>query len=180
MPVVTHTLLATSWEAQAFAHGATQFRRPVKPQCGSHTVRCPFGVPGDVVLVKETWGYWGCDDQGNPRFAYRADGERPGIKWKCSSIMPPVAVRTRRVMTEVRVERAQAITEEDARACGVPLQRDNADPTNVAIYPPRVEFRNLWDSRWSKKGYPWSGEAFCWVVNVRSELPDCDAGKGGE
>ena len=93
---------------------------------GHRWVNCPYGQPGDRLWVRETWAdlrYTGFD---NP-FAYKAttSGEGDlirgeyGIKWKPSIHMPREACRLVLDITDVRVERLQDITEDDAQAEGV-------------------------------------------------------------
>ena len=138
----------------------TQTRRPVKPPVplvmrwiekaklfafpGSRLGvmrKCPFGVPGDRLWVRETWlaavDSFNNDD---PGVCYRAswdakdyDGAyRFGIpqsaphfrgagktKWRPSIHMPRWASRIDLEVTDVRVQRVQEITEADANAEGV-------------------------------------------------------------
>lgn len=95
-------------------------------------IRCPYGRPGDRLWVKETWAYDGpsldaaraaVEDAmgpGSVGIYYRADmvHEDSGLRWRPSIFMPRWASRLLLDVTEVRVERLQAISEEDARAEG--------------------------------------------------------------
>lgn len=87
----------------------------------------PFGNPGDLLWVRETWQITDflhpTDD--NYGFIYKAseDGEMwesndENWKWKPSIFMPKDAARIWLEITEVKVERLQDITEEDAIAEG--------------------------------------------------------------
>lgn len=109
-------------------------------------VRCPYGQQGDRLWVKETWRpriSHGCSmdacDCDDVHVTYAADGERSeGRYFRGSDIpdswsmpkasergnvsplfMPSWASRLTLEITGVRVERLQAISEEDARAEGV-------------------------------------------------------------
>lgn len=88
----------------------------------SQVSRCRFGQPFDRLWVKETFCY-AETPEGQKCFAYRADNwtECPSAdgKWKPSIFMPRAASRITIEITAVRVERLQAITEEDAKAEGV-------------------------------------------------------------
>ncbi|WP_050978731.1 hypothetical protein, partial [Edwardsiella tarda] len=80
-------------------------------------VRCPFGAIGDRLWVRETFGDCGV------RFVYRADTDDGAAcqvkRWTPSIHMPRWASRITLEITDVRVERLQNITEDDARTEGV-------------------------------------------------------------
>lgn len=184
----------------------TQTRRIIKPQPGAQFdfVACPnwdfwwsngdddspqsihisspHGIPGDRLWVKETF-YQG------DGIAYRADGEMPekartaGCKWKPSIFMPRKASRITLEITNVRVERLQDISEEDAKAEGIEqvadpfneggiywrnyiyhLNTPRGDKTGGVICgfkDPRKSYRSLWDSinglgSWEKSPWIWA------------------------
>lgn len=94
-------------------------------------LRCPYGVPGDRLWVREAWRSTGdggrCDDM-PPRdlqpheIWYEADGKAPESecvgKLRHSMFMPRWASRITLVLESVAVERLQDITEADAIAEG--------------------------------------------------------------
>lgn len=90
--------------------------------------RCPLGVPGDRLWVRETFGFNHYDD-GNTRAwkrtLYRADGlEEPSdngspAPWRSPLAMPRRLSRLTLEVESVRVQRVQDISEEDAWADGV-------------------------------------------------------------
>lgn len=91
--------------------------------------RCPYGVPGDRLWVREAWAPEQYDASATAiaeleasvrRPAYRADfrGE-PAYKWRPSIHMPRKASRILLEVTDVRVERLQDISEADAIAEGI-------------------------------------------------------------
>lgn len=124
---------------------------------------CPYGQPGDRLWVRETWmpvnkdgfaiGPKGADPTLGDGAIYRADipavseaDERRvrravrdvAAPWRPSIHMPRWASRLTLEVTEVRVQRLQDISEEDARAEGV-------DP--LATFPHRpygAAFFQLW------------------------------------
>lgn len=105
------------------------------PRIDAHQVqmleRCPHGFAWDRLWVRETWTPF---SDGSARVLYAADaparsdewekwrtqGEE---RWRPSIFMPRESSRITLELTGVRVERLQAITEEDAKAEGVPVSR---------------------------------------------------------
>ena len=78
---------------------------------------------GDILWVRETWRY--SDDLRNPYLYKQKEYEdwKPeylqGIKWKPSIFMPKAACRIFLEVTDVRIEKLQDISEEDAVAEGI-------------------------------------------------------------
>lgn len=125
--------------------------------------RCPYGVPGDLLWVRETWAlpeHWDhntksgsdipfmADSYTGPVY-WRADGEaQPGRgRWRSPYHLPRVLVRTLLRVTAVLVERLQAITLNDCMAEGMrPEERDRALATFTGNDYARGWFRALWDS----------------------------------
>ena len=99
------------------------------------TFACPYGAPGDVLYVRETWAptdpgakvLWSAPDAEKRvpgGVVYKADvpeGLLPltGRRWHPAIHMPKAHARIRLKLTGVSVERLQAITEADALAEGV-------------------------------------------------------------
>jgi hypothetical protein len=141
---------------------------------------CPYGIPKDRLWVRETWassyqdGGWGTAFRADMSFVLgRKRHEKgphfhgkelgPHVRWRPSIFMPRWASRITLEITDVRVQRLQEISEEDAIAegCsawkGVPGDGErDAQQTFVA----------LWDSINSKK-YPWKSNPFVWVISFR-------------
>ncbi len=111
----------------------------------------PPHQPGDRLWVKETWS-----KNLNPKsdnfggFEYKADYEgsmcQGLIKWKSSRFMPKAAARLWLEDYDVRVERLQDITEDDARAEGASLNFGASDPNTCRFQNYRDAFRALWNS----------------------------------
>jgi hypothetical protein len=141
----------------------------------------PRYVSGDRLWVKETFGYWPDNRRG---VAYAADGvDREEIqdkKWRPLIFMPRGAARIKLEILRIRVERLQAITEDDAKAEGFPLPNpqpgrlrvtdiDGTTKTHrVQVYEleARAAFCHLWDGI-NGKAAPWSSNPFCWVIEFR-------------
>ena len=124
---------------------------------------------GDVLWVRETWAK---DDT----YYYKADGScgsRCG-KWKPSIHMPKAAARIWLEVTDVRVERLQEITGQDALKEGL-----NSHVHPQAFYfdcNQREMFENLWNSTIKKSDldrYGWDANPWAWVIEFeRCEKPE--------
>ena len=124
------------------------------------TLRCPYGVPGDRLWVRETWG--SCTTNGTVCSGYRADvALRPEIeagvdRWRPSIHMPRWASRLLLEVKAVRVERLQEISEDDAFAEGISGGDWLGNPVGT--------YRELWDSINAKRGHSWESNPWVWVV----------------
>lgn len=163
---------------------------------------CPFGRAGQRIWVRETWrayydpelltsyqfradmgvykppvGVW---DECNGMWAEQNSGDVPGEggKWKPSIHMPRCASRITLEVTNVRVERVQDISEEDAEAEGI--ERLSSMPEFFHVYYPlgkrngrrccstaRASFRHLWDIIYAERGYGWDVNPFVWVCEFK-------------
>lgn len=153
--------------------------------------RCPFGKPGDLIYVRETWmdlqgtGVEYISDGKLQRYAYAADTppgsygdecrKEYGLKWRPSIHMPKSAARIWLEITGVRVERLQDISETDAIAEGIERvddffgcacwkaygEPDGAD--EVCPDDPIGSFRSLWDST----GGDWQANPWVWVIDFK-------------
>ncbi|MBM1191577.1 hypothetical protein [Pseudomonas weihenstephanensis] len=154
---------------------------------------CPYGKPGDRLWVRETFidlrgtGVEHRPDPDGPlqRYAYAADC-RPGshsdearkdfgLKYKPSIHMPRAACRILLEISDVRVERLQDITEEQAKTEGVRLYTDHAElgdwwhVEGIETYSadPRKSFELLWSS----VGGDWNANPWVWVVEFKRVTP---------
>ena len=143
----------------------------------------PYGQPGDQLWVRESWAYH--PDGKDKEILYRAtdsgwDDNNTGLRWKPSIHMPRWASRIQLEVTDVRVERVQEISEEDAKAEGISdggcLNCGNSsDPEACGCDYPKPDFRdsfaNLWDSINAKRGYSWESNPYVWVVEFERVTP---------
>jgi len=131
---------------------------------------CPYGVPGDRLIVKEAYRFPADWDEHKPAdvFAgtpvwYEADGFFPALdgwgKLRPSMFMPLKCSRLTLAIKSVRVERLQEITEEDARAegCGIELEPHQTHP-----YTARNGFMRVWDAINGRES--WDANPWVWVV----------------
>ncbi len=149
---------------------------------------CPLGQPGDQLWVRETWQGPLVDyDEAYSMFkdpkpyqkvencVYRADGGpcpeftdadddlRQG--WRPSIHMPRWASRINLLITGVRVERLNSITNADAKAEGYPAERE----ADGGATDPWLWFRDLWDGIYPDntfKANPW-----VWVIEFERVAP---------
>jgi hypothetical protein len=139
---------------------------------GDYRRFCPFGKPGNLLYVRETFGAWPHMMGGlqMDTLEYRADGEYCGDhaenwRWRPSIHMPRWASRIDLVIKNVRIERVNDITEEDAIAEGVKstttLTDDGLDYTGLYA---AEHFQILWDSINKKRGYGWDKNPWVWVI----------------
>jgi len=174
----------------------------------TYLLKCPYGQPGDRLWVRETWTkYYYSDENGythydQPITYYAADGEPDfrivdgdgfevedqRIKWKPSIHMPKIAARIWLEVVNVRVERLQEISEEDAKAEGLAcLTKDNGITYKYGIpdsdglpgnddygwhwqdwnVNPIKAFQKLWDKINAKNGHGWDVNDWLWVVEFK-------------
>lgn len=94
------------------------------------------------------------------------------IKWKPSIFMPRWASRITLEITDVRVERVQSISEEDAEAEGLYHSQDHIsdlfgfEPGKFTNRTALGAFGRLWRSINEKK-HPWSLNPWVWVVEFK-------------
>lgn len=157
---------------------------------GMHTVRCPYGQPGDLLWVRETYQQvwrdmsnmenddsskipnwdertktpaWGT---GENYWIYRADGEVPKhpkngkFNWKPSIHMPRAAARIILRITDVKVERLQDISPEEVEKEGVQIHI----PVPGDGEPmPKFQFKKLWNSINGPSS--WESNPWVWVIS---------------
>lgn len=140
---------------------------------------CPFGVPGDRLWVRETWGYenefYSPFDDESGRIIYRADDDCPlgcnGERWRPSIHMPREACRIVLEVVKVRVERLQEITLRDCAAEG-------AAPTHEAdgVFDSTETFRKLWNGVYRN----WDANPWVWVLEFKRVIQDFKLRISGE
>ncbi|MDS7764295.1 hypothetical protein [Klebsiella michiganensis] len=147
---------------------------------------CPFGAVGDRIWVRETWNKYG------GLLTYRADHDWIDdmrketvctAKWVPSIHMPRWASRILLEITDMRVERLNAISPEDAESEG--LERTNftgfGDEPGLPSYPepdvyfdplkkqwkeyPPEAFAGLWESIYGEGS--WKANPWVWVIEFK-------------
>lgn len=134
---------------------------------------CPPYQPEDILYVRETW----CDDR---QFTH---DDTPGIyfykasesddftsKWHPSIHMPKEAARIWLKVKDIRVERLQEITEEQAKAEGAIDNRGfihSPDNEYDQIHTAKEHFGEIWNSTIKKSdldSYGWDANPWVWVI----------------
>lgn len=155
--------------------------------------KCPYGQPGDVLWVRETWahvprtayGSLGMQDPTDEDMSsiYRATFDRspPGTGWKPSIHMPRWASRITLEITDVRVQKLKAISDADCRAEGIRewvVTGPDQDGRSYKDY--HTPFKEAWDSINAKRGYSWDSNPWVWVIQFeKSTRVDHNGSEGG-
>ena len=163
-------------KTEMFVSGNTwASRSEINNDGGYHVWRtnCPYGKPGDVLWVRETWQ----PSESGAYVHFKADwsDEDAGKGWKPSIHMPKDAARIWLEIVNVRVERLQDISEQDAIAEGIHQtwigdKRSDCAWKNYidngrGSLQPEQSFFSLWESingKESLEANPW-----VWVVEFK-------------
>lgn len=156
--------------------------------------RCPYGIPGDQLWVRENWRTYESLNHCKPRdiaagagVQYEAGGTNVygdkgryllGMgKLRPSMFMPRWASRTTLEIVSVRVERLQDISEADAIAEGIKRIKDGFEryhpcPTDTAYEgltrDPVLAYRGLWE--YINGAGSWDANPWVWVVEFQPSL----------
>lgn len=181
----------------------TQTRRVMNPQplhtgpivregdhflCGVNWIWCPHGVPGDRLWIREAFSKH-LAPGGETTLQWRADGMwrvqdwkgepqkgaiDPEERWTPSIHMPRRYSRLVLEITEVRAQRLQDISEEDANAEGIPKDKLGwfLGPDGAQHSRATCVFGKLWDSINDKRlvgGKPirWIDNPWVWAITYR-------------
>jgi len=167
------------------------------PNC---TKACPLGQPGDLLWVREPARVDYVRDEGEDgmelAIRYMADDvvrliavpERLDMEWQrkykvgwpvpkwvseCQGVPNGVFREASRItleITDVRVERVQEITDDDAVAdlgCWRVCDEDEPCDTTVTLPDPVGNYRTLWDALYEDRGLAWSTNPWVWVIEFR-------------
>lgn len=146
----------------------------------------PIAQPGDLLWVREAFRF--VDEGTHGGIRYAADGSlllmpptpvgdgdphawwdygwrMHGEKGRPSIFLPRWATRLILRVTDVRVQRLQEISEEDAIAEGLQVSERTGFylPGNNAYAT--WAFRDLWDALNAKRGYSWQSNPWVWAVS---------------
>lgn len=148
-------------------------------------VCCPYGKVGDELWVKETFF------KNGDEYIFLADGtcceqfeqcecsEVGKPKWKPSIFMPHIASRILLEITDIRVERLQSISNEDAQKEGASDTLSMKDIAllkglNWIIPRPFLEYQFGFLALWCKINgvKSWTDNPYVWVVEFKKKEVD--------
>lgn len=165
-----------------------------------YEIKCPYGPVGTTLWVRETtflYGRWaknGLAKSGKQKWKFIWDKSKPVLYMDCppddikrlktdvgyfkrpSIHMPHEACRLRLEITDIKPERLQDISEEDAMAEGITSywaepHRDDAPFIGAAkelgadlCFTRRKAFQQLWDSINAKRGHGWDKNDWVWAI----------------
>lgn len=143
---------------------------------------CPYGVPGDLLYVREAFRLICAQDFPDKviEVDYRADnpnGNRLGDifkppKWKPGIHMPRHVSRITLRLTDVRVQRVQDISQRDVFAEGLTNHDMN---TRYGGGSAQSCFAQLWDSINAERGYGWDTNQWVWALSFEVIKQNVDA-----
>ncbi|MCD5925967.1 hypothetical protein LB363_23510 [Klebsiella pneumoniae] len=164
---------------------AIGWKSSLRHKHGSTTAHfCHYGKPGDRIWVRETWAEAGASAPDLKLYRANYPEHVPSIyenvplaeeiRWTPSIHMPRWASRILLEITDVRVERLNAISEEDAEAEGIDMEAlyDSQDcydciaDHNMTGRPTVTgAFKYLWESIYGEEG--WKSNPWVWVIEFK-------------
>ncbi|ENU27042.1 hypothetical protein [Acinetobacter modestus] len=171
---INHRLIALdngwSWQVDQQGIVPTMHREIDNPMV------CPFGQIGDRLWVRETFRLYdsdecphadfpcGCPKNGTPLYKASHDCGN-GEKWKPSIHMPRKAARLFLEITNIRIERLNDITSEDAKAEGFDYStHPSAIQMGYAIGA-KTNFRVTWEQIYGQN--EWNKNPWVWVLEFK-------------
>lgn len=128
---------------------------------------CPYGKIGNIIWVRESF----MPRNNGKAFLYKANYssiDAAGLSgmyggWKPSIHMPRTACRLFLEIVNIKVERVQEISWEDAEKEGCYGYRPNQ-------YEPTHEFKHLWDEINGKRA-SWESNPYVWCISFKPTAP---------
>ncbi len=187
-PEYVYGLTVSKWSVGAIISNAPAINNNLP------TTKCPYGVHFNQLWVRETFRIENVSsDRKAVQVKYRAGGlsnwiEWPGksqsFKWTPSIYMPRAFSRIDLKITDIRVERLQDISEEDAEMEGVfcdnvivDVKCYSGDPVEInedryfydgcgdEVFETADDaFQHLWDSINGKSDYSWDANPYVWII----------------
>lgn len=143
-----------------------------RDRSASVEVTCPYGERGDRLWVRESWAAPHAFDHLPPRlipagtrFHYAASEDLGGLLGRPSIHMPRFASRILLEVTGVRVERLQAISNDDAYAEGAADWAAEIVRNGNKFPSAQRAFQALWESINGPEA--WAANPWVWAVSFR-------------
>lgn len=149
-----------------------------------HLMKRPY-YPGDILWVRETWA----KDPFGDGYIYPTEVGGAGQKWHPSIHMPKEAARLFLRVTDVRAERLQDITPEQARSegcdgrCNCPSSGAPGSLSCVERDFSIEKFESVWDSTIKPTNlhrYGWDANPWVWAIEFERVSKDEALGGGGD
>ena len=151
---------------------------------GEYGLRCPYGAPGDLLWVREAWRAWSQYDDWPPSrlppgvdVQYIADASAPwASRYRHTRFMPRWASRITLRITDIRVERLQDISEDDARAEGA-MWHDGGTIGHSGwrhdFSDVHADARSSFARLWNKINGPgaWDANPWVWAISFERIKP---------
>lgn len=149
----------------------------------TNAIKCPYGEPGDILWVRESFSPFADKPWTTSNISYRTaavDAKDKRWKWKPSIHMPKACSRIWLEVTDIKIERLQDISEQDAIAEGVESwidERLKSKPIRYRVYEPNSDpealyssaaydsFQTLWESINGIES--WNLNSWVWVVSFK-------------
>ncbi len=150
---------------------------------GLVSMPCSYGDPGDRLWVRETFCLRDPEHHPERGYWYAATDDVDEPRWSPSIHMPRAASRITLLITDVRVQRLQEISEDDARAEGlhwwskdgelrkwglakrhVSGELDHVEPWAEMAHSHTEAFGRLWDSINGKRA-TWASNPWVWALS---------------
>lgn len=126
-------------------------------ECFGFTAKWPLSYQRQWLAERSPWL------PGNITMAYRADNPTGPWCWKPSIHMPKIYSRITLEITNVRVERLQEISPDDAIAEGALVALGPLSGHEFRGDPIRM-YRELWNRVNAGRGYGWDTNPWVWVI----------------
>ena len=147
---------------------------------------CPYGKVGDHLWVRETYTIGDYNYKKSAEIIYKAGGKvnfngwdewldkntehagRCGVvdRWKPSIFMLRKFSRITLKITDIRVERVQDISSEDAVKEGAEYM-EYGEPGIAPLTVAQIVFASYWDKINAKRGYSFEINPYVWVISFK-------------
>lgn len=146
----------------------------------TYSFSCPYGKPGDLLWVRETWAicsratdlakvYYRAHERASHTEFHKlipvdkiGNAQPTWPKWKPSIFMPRWASRTTLQIISVRVERLSDISKQDAIAEGI---KDINPLVDRHTFPEIHEYAKIWES--INGAGSWAINPWVWVIEYK-------------